>query len=71
MKLTARIARRADGAFKAWCPALPGCMVLGRTREEAWSKIQLAVSGYLASLGAALPRELGNRLEASHVAEAA
>jgi predicted RNase H-like HicB family nuclease len=71
MTLTARIARRPGGAFQAWCPALPGCLVVGETQEEAWAKIQIAVNGYLASLGAALPRELGKRLEASLVANAA
>jgi hypothetical protein len=46
-------------------------LVVGETQDEAWAKIQIAVNGYLASLGAALPRELGRRLEASLVANAA
>jgi predicted RNase H-like HicB family nuclease len=39
-----------DGAFVAECPALPGCVSQGKTREEALANIKDAMSGYLASL---------------------
>lgn len=58
MKLEVKIARRPHGEYRAWVPALPGCVVLGDTQEEARAKIALAANGYLASLNVALPREL-------------
>jgi len=63
--MTVRIARGADGFYRAWCPALPGCFVMGLTRDEAQEKVARAIDGYLASLDVALPRELGRSLAAS------
>jgi len=70
MNVKIRIARGAHGEYKAWVPALPGCMVLGQTREEAHAKLALAINGYLASMNVALPRELATvaHLEPSHAA---
>ena len=53
-----RIAGLFDGTYRAWCPALPGCAVLGRSRLEAKARIRQAVRGYLEHLEVALPREL-------------
>jgi len=39
-----------DGVFVAECPALPGCISQGGTREEALRNIKDAMEGYLASL---------------------
>jgi predicted RNase H-like HicB family nuclease len=39
-----------DGMFIAECPALPGCISQGRTREEALVNIKDAMAGYIASL---------------------
>jgi antitoxin HicB len=39
-----------DGYIVAECPALPGCLSQGRTREEALVNIREAITGYLASL---------------------
>ena len=64
MRLVIRIAKQASGAFRAWCPALPGCAVFADSREEAQVRIRVAVQGYLASLDVALPRELDRMLEA-------
>jgi predicted RNase H-like HicB family nuclease len=64
MQMAIRIAKRPDGSFSAWCPALPGCVVCARTKEAAQSRIQDAVAGYLSSLDVALPRELETRLQA-------
>lgn len=34
----------------AECPALPGCVSEGKTREEAMANIRDAIQGYLQSL---------------------
>jgi predicted RNase H-like HicB family nuclease len=39
-----------DGAFVAQCPALPGCISQGATRDEALANIKDAIRGYLESL---------------------
>jgi len=39
-----------DGVFVAHCPALPGCVSQGATREEAQANIKEAITGYLESL---------------------
>lgn len=39
-----------DGQFIAECPALPGCISQGQSREEALANIKDAISGYLESL---------------------
>jgi len=39
-----------DGIFIAECPALPGCISQGKTRDEAMSNIRDAIQGYLESL---------------------
>ena len=39
-----------DGIFIAECPALPGCVSQGMTRQEALKNIQDAIKGYLESL---------------------
>jgi predicted RNase H-like HicB family nuclease len=71
MKIVLRIAKRMDTGYAAWCPALPGCSVRGRTREEAQEKIREAVAGYLASLDVALPRELEQRFHSEMTPPAA
>ena len=43
---------------KAHCPVLPGCTVLGRSRQEASERISSAVMGYLASFDTAIPEKL-------------
>jgi len=39
-----------DGVFVVECPALPGCISQGKTRQEAIVNIKDAIRGYLASL---------------------
>jgi len=58
MKLVIRIEAHADGGYRAWCPALPGCSVQAGTKQDAQCDIQEAVTGYLASMDVALPRQL-------------
>jgi len=58
MNLVVRIVRCFGGYYRAWCPALPGCIAHGRTREEASEAIRLAVNAYLANLETILPKQL-------------
>jgi predicted RNase H-like HicB family nuclease len=62
MNLAIKIKQQPNGTYWACCPSLPGCSVCGQTREEAHSRIDLAVQGYLVNLSACLPRELGRAL---------
>ena len=39
-----------DGVFVVECPALPGCVSQGDTRDEAIANIKDAITGYLESL---------------------
>ena len=58
MKLAVRITKLNDTAYKAWCPALPGCEATGETWARTLDAIQRAVDAYLASLdAAATPRQ--------------
>jgi predicted RNase H-like HicB family nuclease len=47
-----------DGIFVAECPALPGCVSQGHSRDEAIKNIREAISGYLRSL--VIHNELGS-----------
>ena len=50
MKFRATIEPDEDGVFVAECPALPGCISQGKTRDEATMNIRDAIQGYLGSL---------------------
>jgi predicted RNase H-like HicB family nuclease len=50
MKIRVLIEQDEEGRFVATCPALPGCISEGDTREEALANIQDAVAGYVESL---------------------
>ena len=58
MKLVIQISKIAGNLFRACCPSLPGCVVYGRSQDEARERIREAVCGYVASMDVALPREL-------------
>ena len=49
---------RLDGAYRASCPALPGCVVFGRSGREVRARIRQAMQGYMKHMSVALPREL-------------
>ena len=53
-----QIARRCDGTHRASYPALPGCVVYGRSCGEVRRKIGWAVLGYLNHISDILPGEL-------------
>jgi antitoxin HicB len=50
MKYRATIEQDEDGNYTVQCPALPGCISEGKSREEALANIRDAIRGYLASL---------------------
>ena len=50
MKLRITIQQDEDGVFVATCPALPGCVSQGATRDKARANVKEAVAGYLESL---------------------
>jgi antitoxin HicB len=50
MKYRAIIGQDEDGNYIVQCPALPGCISEGKTREEALANIKDAIGGYLVSL---------------------
>jgi len=48
-----------EGGYVVTCPALPGCISEGETRDEALANIQDAIQGYLTVLsrhGQTVPR---------------
>ena len=50
MKYRILLDKDEDGIFVAECPALPGCISQGKTRQEALDNIRDAIKGYLESL---------------------
>lgn len=50
MKYRVVIEQDEDQVFVVECPALPGCVSQGDTREEAIGNIKDAMRGYLESL---------------------
>lgn len=50
MKFRVIIEQDEDGVFVAHCPALPGCISQGATRDEAQANIKEAITGYVQSL---------------------
>jgi predicted RNase H-like HicB family nuclease len=50
MQFLVRLEKDEDGYVVAECPALPGCLTQGKTREEALANIKDAIEGYLVSL---------------------
>jgi len=50
MKYRTIIEQDEDGCYIVQCPALPGCISEGKTREEALANVKDAIQGYLASL---------------------
>lgn len=50
MKYRILIEQDEDGVYIAECPALPGCVSQGNSRDEVIKNIQDAIGGYLESL---------------------
>jgi predicted RNase H-like HicB family nuclease len=65
MKFRITVEPDEDGVFVAECPALPGCVSQGKTRDEAMANIRDAIQGYLASLkqhGEPVPRGISEEI---------
>jgi len=45
-----RLEESEEGGYIVTCPALPGCVSEGETREEALANIKDAIQGYLECL---------------------
>jgi hypothetical protein len=58
MEIVIKSIREPFGAYRAWCPALPGCEVWGLSRRQAVKKANVAVEEYMANMDTVLPREL-------------
>ena len=55
-----------EGGYIVSCPALPGCVSQGESREEALAMIKDAIEGYLASLkkhGEDIPSGVGEAVQ--------
>ena len=55
-----------EGGYIVSCPALPGCVSQGETREEALAMIKDAIEGYIASLkkhGEPVPSGVGEAVQ--------
>lgn len=58
MNLSIKVRQDECGHFVAWCPALPGCSARGNTSEQAITKLEQAVRGYLSSMDVVAPENL-------------
>ena len=47
MKLMVTLDRDEDGVWIAECPAIPGCVSQGATRDEALANVKEAIAGCL------------------------
>ncbi len=55
-----------EGGYIASCPALPGCVTQGETKEEALEMVKDAIEGYIASLrkhGEPIPQGIEEGIE--------
>ncbi len=50
MKYRILLEKDENGVFVAECPAFPGCISQGKTRQEALENIRDAIKGYIESL---------------------
>ncbi len=50
MKYRITVEQDENGIYVAECPALPGCVSEGKTKEEAVENIKDAIQGYVESL---------------------
>ncbi len=62
MRLSIRITQKADGGYRASCPAFPGCVTTGHTKEQACESIDEAIRGYLASIVDFVPERITDEI---------
>ena len=65
MRMVIEILEISVGTYRARCPALPGCAVVGSSAEDARSKLADAIDGYLASFDGAGPEHVEIEVAAS------
>lgn len=58
MRIVIEVLEISAGAFRARCPALPGCVAVGRSAEDVQSRMAEAVRSYLVSFDVADPERL-------------
>lgn len=62
MKLCVRVIRGQQGEYVAICPSLPGCTSRGLTREEATSRLDEAIRGYIAAVNNFVPEHVEHQV---------
>lgn len=58
MKIVIQIVETASGAYRAQSKAMPGCLALGGTAEQAQRNMLVEAQCYLASMNVACPTNL-------------
>jgi predicted RNase H-like HicB family nuclease len=58
MKVCVRIRHNEQGGYTAACPSLPGCVTCGTTREEAETRLEEAIRGYIAAVSNFVPERV-------------
>jgi|ETNmetMinimDraft_26_1059896.scaffolds.fasta_scaffold60599_2 predicted RNase H-like HicB family nuclease len=53
MKILVTISQTKDDKYRAACQSLPGCVITAESYEDAETRIQREVEGYMASLNVA------------------
>ena len=62
MKLCIRIIRSERGEYLAMCPSLPGCTSHGTSREEATTRLDEAIRGYMAAVNNFVPDHVEHQI---------
>ena len=71
MRYTVIIEKGRESGYVAVCPALPGCVSQGRTRQQTLKNIREAIEVYVEALledGLVVPTEVGRETVELHVA---
>lgn len=58
MKIAVEVIELTTTLYRARCVSLPGCTVIGQSREEVEKRIAVAIRAYLASLDVPVPRDV-------------
>jgi len=65
MKIAVTILEVPSGTQMAHCPALPGCVAIGKSRHQAARRITSAIAGYFASFDSVPPERIELQLSAT------
>lgn len=58
MKLRVLISKSGEGGYVATCPALPGCVAQGKTKDQAQENMNEAIRGYFLSIADFVPERI-------------